>query len=114
MKGFYRYETVDIPMVFTPNNVLEGYHHIIVSLAQNNNLKITKKENELDIDVAHNKITFSLSQEETGMFQASDDETSRYAKIQVNIYYNNQERDVSTVGLLEVFENLYAEVISNE
>lgn len=114
MKGFYRYETVDIPLVFTPNEVLEGYKHIVVSIAQDKSTRVNKTEDDIDIDVAENKITVHLSQEETGMFDGGDRNNPRKAQIQVNIYYNNAERDVSTVGILDVYDNLYKEVINDD
>lgn len=114
MKGFYKYETVDIPLVFTPNEVLEGYKHIVVSIAQDKSVLVNKKEDELEIDVPENKITVHLSQEETARFDGGDRNNPGKAKIQVNIYYNNSERDVSTVGMLDVYDNLYKEVIQDD
>lgn len=114
MKGFYRYETVDIPLVFTPNEVLEGYQHIVVSIAQDNVTKVNKTEESLEIDTTNNKIIVPLSQEETGMFIGGDKNNPKKAKIQVNIYYNNAERDVSTVGTLDVYDNLYKKVMPDD
>lgn len=113
MAKFYRYETVDIPLVFTPAEVLEGYEHIIVSIHQAG-VKIDKTEEDLTIDVANDTITLSLSQEETGQFIGGDNNNPKKAYIQVNIYYNNSERDVSTVGSIDVYDNLYDKVIENE
>lgn len=111
MKGFYRYETVDIPLTFTPDGVLEGYRHIVVSMAQNDAVKINKTEEDIEIDVQENKIIVPLSQEETGVFIGGERNNPKSVKIQVNIYYNNAERDVSTIGTLEVYDNLYKEVM---
>lgn len=113
MARFYRYETVDIPLVFSPTGVLEGYEHIIVSLCQAG-IQIDKTEDDLTIDVENDTITLSLSQEETSQFLGGDNNNPRKADIQVNIYYNNSERDVSTLGSIDVYNNLYGKVIENE
>lgn len=114
MARFYTYETVDIPLIFTPTGVLEGYQHIVVSVAQKGMAQVDKTEEDLNIDVANDTITLSLSQEETGQFIGGDNNSPRKAQIQVNIYYNNSERDVSTVGNIDVYNNLYEKVIENE
>lgn len=113
MARFYTYETVDIPLVFTPTGILEGYSHIIVSIHQAG-VKIDKTEDNLTIDVANDTITVSLSQEETGQFIGGENNNPQKAKIQVNIYYNNEKRDVSTVGYIDIYNNLYDKVIENE
>ena len=116
MARFYRYETVDIPLIFTPSGVLEGYESIVVSVAQDGVIQIdkTSEDTGLNIDTATDTITLSLSQEETGKFIGGDSNSPRKAQIQVNIYYNNNERDVSTVGNIDVYNNLYDKVIENE
>lgn len=108
MAKFYRYETSEILLKFTPTGVLDDYRHIVVSISQKGMVQIDKKENELSIDTEENTIVVPLSQEETGKF------APRQAIIQVNIYYDNSERDVSTTGTIDVLDNLYEEVISDE
>ena len=114
MAYFYRYETVDIPLKFTPTGVLNGYKHIVVSINQDEMVKIDKDDNDLDINVEEDIITISLSQEETSQFSSGSDNNPRKAKIQVNIYYNNSERDVSTIGFIDVYDNLYKQVMTND
>ena len=113
MAKFYRYETADIPMIFTPTGVLDGYSYIVVSIYQAGT-QINKTEDDLDIDIANDTITLHLSQEETGKFVGGDNNSPKIAKIQVNIYYNNMKRDVSTVGEIKVYNNLYNKVIGDE
>lgn len=113
MARFYKYETVDIPLKFTPTGVLEDYSKIVVSILQSGIVQIDKTEEDLLIDVNEDTITLSLSQEETGKFFGGQDTPSK-AKIQVNIYYENKERDVSTVGTIDVYDNLYKKVIEDE
>ena len=113
MAKFYRFETVDIPLKFTPTGVLNDYKHIVVTISQDNMIKIDKTEDELIINENEDRIILSLSQEETGKF-AGGKTTPRIADIQVNIYYETAKRDVSTVGTIEVYDNLYKEVITDE
>lgn len=116
MASFYKYETVDIPLIFTPSGVLDGYKHIVVSLAQCGETLVNKTEedDDLDIDVANDTITLHLSQEDTGLFSGGDIGSPLKANVQVNIYYNNTERDVSAVKSIDVYENLYSKVIEDE
>lgn len=113
MARFYRYETVEIPLQFTPQGVLQNYRHIVVSIAQDGMVQINKTENEIVVDTEQDLIVLSLTQEETGKF-ASSGTSPRQAKIQVNIYYESTERDVSTVGYIDVYDNLYKKVIADE
>ncbi|MCQ3908916.1 MAG: hypothetical protein MJ200_05335 [Mycoplasmoidaceae bacterium] len=113
MACFYRFETVDIPLLLKPTGVLYDYSHIVVSIVQNGITKVNKHENDLEIDTENDTIIISLSQEETSKFVGGVRDP-REALIQVNIYYNDHERDVSTVGTINVFDNLYDKVIDNE
>lgn len=113
MASFYKYETVEIPITFTPSGILEGYSHIIISLYQAGT-QIDKTEEDLEIDIANNKITLSLDQEETGLFAGGDKNDAKKVIIQVNIYYNNNKRSVSTKGTIDVYDNLYKQVIVDE
>lgn len=115
MAHFYTYETVEIPLVFEPEGILEDYRHIVVSLRQNSTgTQIDKSENELGIDVENNTISIYLTQEETAKFVGGDEQNPSYAQIQVNIYYENTERDVSGVKSIKVYNNLYKKVITDE
>lgn len=114
MARFYRFETVDIPMKLTPVGVLENYSKIVVSIAQEGMVQINKDESQLGIDIENDIITMSLSQEETCLFDGGNMGNPKRAYIQINIYYESTERDVSTTGTIDVYDNLYKEVISNE
>lgn len=108
MASFYKYETVSIPLKFTPTGVLSNYKHIIVSIVQEGVIQIDKDEDDLTINTANDTITFSLTQEETAKFLPTK------AVIQVNIYYNDNERDVSTKATIDILDNLYDKVIADE
>lgn len=113
MASFYRYQTAEIPITFSPAGVLEGYSHIIVSLYQAGT-QVDKTEDDLIVDVENNKITLSLSQEDTSVFAGGEKGKANNVIIQVNIYYNNNKRNVSTKGTIEVYDNLYDKVIIDE
>jgi hypothetical protein len=109
MASFYRYETTDITLSFLPDDVLMNYDHIVVSLSQVGGIQIDKTEDDLEIDDTAGVIDFSLSQEETSQFTSGNK-----VKIQVNIYYADETRNVSTMGEIEVLDNLYKKVMSSE
>lgn len=113
MAHFYTYETIAIPLTFTPDGVLEDYRHIIVSIKQYGITQIDKTEEELDINVSENTIGVRLSQEETSTFEGGTKENPKTAEIQVNIYYNSTDRDVSTIKTIDVYDNLYKKVLDS-
>ena len=105
MAHFYVYETVDIPIKLKTENteILKDYTEIVVSIVQKNPLvQIDKFTDEIGINVETNTLTIHLSQEETAKFYAD-----KVAEVQVNIYYENTERDTSAKGTIDVLENLY-------
>lgn len=108
MASFYRFETITLPLKFTPTGILDDYKHIVVSISQNGVLQINKDEDDLTIDPSTDTITFSLSQEETGYFIPGR------AYMQVNIYYNDSNRNVSTQAAIDIYDNLYNKVIADE
>lgn len=114
MAHFYTYETVEIPLTFTPAGVLEGYRHIVVSIVQDDIARVDKKDSELSIDTANDTVVVSLTQEETAKFRGGNDKQSKTAKIQVNVYYENTSRDVSIIKEISVYDNLYKKVIDYE
>lgn len=104
---FYTYETVDLPIVFQNKSVLNNYQKIMISLRH------TATMEQLDLDAAQycdintstGTITLHLSQEHTGMFHKGT------VELQVNIVYQNGERDVSKKVKIEVYDNLHKKVI---
>lgn len=107
MAHFYVWETVDFPIHLTPKEALQDYDHIIVSIGQGQVL-INKSDDELGIDVDEGLINIHLSQEETGKFVKGK------AELQVNIYYTSTERDTSVKAKIDVKDNLYKEVMTDE
>lgn len=107
MPHFYVWETKPLTIRFTPEGVLDSYEHIIISIEQGG-IIVNKTESEMEVDTIAGTITLNLSQEETGKFRKGN------ALIQVNIYYDFAERDVSKQATIEVRDNLYKKVITHE
>lgn len=116
MAFFYRYETIELPLwlreVGCPCNpdssedggILKGYKDIMVVLYQGET-RIERTEAELTIDVDGDTIYLNLSQDETALFKPG------IAYIQVNIKYDDGERDTSCDAVINVLENSYQEVM---
>ena len=105
---FYIYETKHIPLKFKREGILANLKTVIVSINQLD-VQINKNQDEVSVDVDNNIIHVYLSQEETGKFQPD-----RSGKMQVNLYYEDEERDVSVEIDVKVYDNLYKKVIGNE
>ena len=104
--SFYIWETVTWPILLTEEgtdaSVLEGYKHIVVSLAQGN---VHVDFMDPPADVSTGVVTIRLEQEQAGRFKPG------VVELQVNIYYEDTERDTSTKGFIEALDNLYKKVI---
>lgn len=111
---FFVYETVDIPLLFEPTGCLNNYDKIVVSLAQFGNTILEKWDNVLGIDAENDRINMSLSQEETAMFTGGKKGSPKTVDIQVNIYYENDERDTTFNETIDVYDNQYKEVMTDE
>ena len=111
MAYFFVWETVDFPLQLSykdssiEGKVLDGYSEVIVSLKQGTNL-LEKKGDELGIDVENDIINLHLSQEETGAFKPN-----KQVILQVNIYYDDTERDTSFESYIDVYDNLHKELM---
>ena len=105
MPYFYEWETVDLIITLDEEDALVDYSDVIVSLNQWGFRSINKDASELDIDVNSNTIMLHLSQRESGRFREGE------ALLQVNIYYDDAERDTSEMASIEVRNNLYKEVM---
>lgn len=110
MAFFYIWETVDFPIQIHSEDgeqVLVDYKDIIISLSQNNVL-IEKDTSSPDvaIDDENDIINMHLSQEETGQFKANKE-----VRIQVNILYNDEERDTTSEATIQALSNLHKEVM---
>lgn len=111
MAYFFIWETVDFPLQLSfkdssiEGKVLDEYDKIVVSLKQGNVL-LEKTDDDLGIDTEEDILNLHLSQEETAMFKANKQVT-----LQVNIYYDDTERDTSFETFIDVYDNLHKELM---
>lgn len=101
---FYIYETANLPIVFNNPEVLDDYAEIMVSISQKNRKSLHISEGYV-VDREHGIIYIHLSQEDTSGFKVGT------AEVQVNIKYLNSERDTSAKTTVDVYDNLYKEVM---
>lgn len=107
MQGFYQWETADIALVIEDDEgspkpgVLDNLEDVVVSIAQGAR-QVDWHMDELGIDAAASTINLHLTQQKAGKFSGDTP-----AKVQVNILYDNGERDVTVRGTIDVFGNLY-------
>lgn len=108
---FYIYETVDFPIQLSTEQdgegILKDVKDLIVSLKQNR-VEVEKDITSPDIalDVENDIINFHLTQEDTSQFKEGD------VYIQVNILYDDEERDTSAKGKISAFDNLHKEIMN--
>lgn len=103
--GFYSWETADIAITLEKDGVLDGIKDVIVSFVQGAT-RVDFHADDLEIDVATNTLTAHFTQEQAGLFTGN-----REAAVQVNVLYDDGERDVSARGKVAILPNLYEEVM---
>lgn len=110
MAYFFIYETVDFPLKLSfkdttiEGKVLDNYSKVVVSLSQGKEL--LEKSEDLGIDTENDIINLHLTQEETALFKPN-----RQVSLQVNIYYEDTERDTSFETFIDVYDNLHKEIM---
>ena len=95
---FYPWETVTYKITFDKADALVDYKQLMVAIRQGR--KALYKSTD-DLEIAGDVVTLKLSQSETGQFVKGT------AYIQVNILYEDKERDVTAIETLDVRHNLY-------
>lgn len=106
MAGFFIWESKPLIIQLEPEGVLDDAKNVIVSFHQMYGANIEKSGAEIMLDLEKTRIECYLSQEETSSFEVGS------AEIQVNILYEDSERDASCKGTLEVWDNLHKEVMT--
>ena len=105
--GFYIFETKPLTLKFKPDGVLVNSREIIVTILQGvSGAMVEKTGADLTINLAENAVELHMSQEETAKFQPGT------ALIQVNILYDDEERDTSVQGKMNVYDNLHREIMA--
>lgn len=112
--SFYIWETVDFPITLTADDgstgILEDIQDVVVSFGQKNNPVIEKflSKSEVSLDVENDIINVHLSQEDTSQFAVGS------VEVQVNLYYQGTERDVTARGQIEALNNLHRKVMGDD
>lgn len=106
MAGFYIWETKTLHLQLKPETALDGVKNVIVTLAQEwAGTKVEKSTSDLVIKEDVGQINVHLTQEETGQFVPGK------VRIQVNLLYNDSERDTTVQGVVEARDNLHRKVM---
>lgn len=105
--GFYIWETKPITFALTrcgepAEGALDDYKDIIVTISQAiGNVTVEKTGADLDVDPVAVTVGAYLTQDETGKFSVGE------ALVQMNILYEDSERDVTCQRAIEVWDNLH-------
>ena len=102
--GFYQWETADLLIMLDGDGILANTTDVVVSIVQGA-ARTDYHKADLVIDEQANTIEVHLSQEDAGKYMAAK------ATVQVNILYGTGERDVTDKGCIDVFANLYGQVM---
>ena len=102
--GFYQWETADMLIMLDGDDVLVNTRDVIVSVVQGA-ARVDYHKDALTIDADANTIGVHFSQEDAGLFMDGR------ATVQVNILYGTGERDVTEKGCIEIYGNLYKQVM---
>ena len=115
MTDFYVYETVDFSINLTSKTqiaILEDVKDLVISFKQviknayRNNRAFLEKNlssDDIELDIENSR----LSQEDTSKFIPNNK-----VQVQINILYNNEERDTSVKGEIMALDNLHEEVMT--
>ena len=112
MAGFYQWETDNFEIILEDDDgnpvpgVLDDVKEVVVTIKQGDIEEIWFTD-DLGLDTANSVINLPLSQTQTGRFEGD-----KTAKIQVNILYNDSERDVTAKGKIDVYDNDYKKEMS--
>ena len=110
--GFYIYETKPLTIALKrcgepAAGVLNDFKEIIVTIYQMiGNVTIEKSGADLDVDPEEVTVSIYLTQEDTAQFSPGEGE------VQLNILYDDSERDVTVKKKIEIWDNLHREVMT--
>ena len=103
--GFFQFETASLEIELDKDGWLAGTLDVVVSIVQGRT-RLDLHKADLTIDEEASTIVCYLSQEQAGAF-----DSSKGVAVQVNVLYEDGERDVSETGTVDVFANLYRQVM---
>lgn len=105
--SFFQWETAPLTIIIENDQgepaqgVLEDVKNLVVSFRQGS-VKEDWFLDDVSLDVENSAINIHFDQERSGKFDG--DST---IKVQVNILYNNNERDATIKGKIDVLDNFY-------
>ena len=108
MTSFYIFETKPLTLNIRPKGVLIGYKDIVVSFRQTHRkgtALVERFTDDLTIDVDKGQIDLTLTQKDTARFAPG------VVTVQVNILYDDAERDVTTTQQIRALDNLHKRVM---
>ena len=107
MASFTQWTTEDLKIILEDDEgnpvegVLDDVKNLVVTITQGSVVENWFLE-DIGLDQANSTINLPISQERSGRFEGD-----KTAKVQVNILYNDSERDATAKGKIDVFDNLY-------
>lgn len=108
----YTYTTPSFTITFKETGVLEDYEKIKVSLKQEGVAQIDK--DDVAVDLEEESIEVNFTQEDTGKLDGGTPDEPIKAQLQVNIYYQNTDRNCTSIKTLDVIDNLYQGEMGND
>ena len=108
--GFFQWETADVKIMLVDQDdnpipgILNGVKDVTASFVQGINSQHFHLE-QLGVDPATSSIFVRFEQEQSAVFIKGK------AEVQVNIYYDNAERDTSLKGVINIYDNLYKRIM---
>lgn len=99
------YETVDF-ILHVGSDYLEGIKKVVVTIADNESVKITYKNDNLQVSKSEGTISFSMTQKESAAL-----ENYNPYRLQVNILYNDGQRIVSKPSKIYFKNTDFSEVM---
>ena len=119
MSSFIQYETLPLEIELVDDNgdpiegILDGVSSCVVSFDQPEVAHLDKTGDDLTLNAETSTITVKMSQEDTAQFERA--KTGRCSNtrvsVEVNILYADGSRLPSEIGELEVYNNLYKQVM---
>ena len=111
MFSFFVWETVNIPMLLIGKDdetgILNDCKDVVISFYQQGFLlEFYKDDANVGIDVENDKLNVYLGQEQTGMFKPDVIIT-----VQVNVLYENAERNTTCTGAIRPLANLHRKIM---
>lgn len=108
--GFYQWETATLTIhIGGVKDVFVDTRDIVFSIMQGAT-ELAFHKADLVIDEENNLVSAHLSQEDTGKFRVGPNGRGK-ASVQLNVFYDDAERDATGEGEITILRNLYRQVM---